>query len=99
MPILSIEYDLYKEPGRVYGELIEAIKALGPWCPLAESSWFVSTTMMPARAVITLRPHLHQKDKLLVVKVKTGTAWAGLGLPDNVVKWLRNHVEAAPTTA
>jgi hypothetical protein len=95
MPVLSIQYDLYKEPGRVYDELIEAIKAYGSWCHPTESSWLIQTSSMPKEVFEYLKPHLHAKDKLLVSPVALDAGWWAGGLPDKVMEWLRTSLSTS----
>lgn len=96
MPVLSIEYDLHEEPGRVYNELIKAIKEF-PWCRKTKSSWLIRTSLTPDDVRDHLKPHLHRGDKLFVMRVKTPAVWSSMNLPDDVVRWLHKHLQTSPT--
>ena len=95
MSVLSISYDLYKEPGRAYEELIGAIKEF-PWCHPSESVWFVETNMEPGEFLEYLKPYLYQSDKVLVMAVADGSAWAGGGLQLAVGNWFHDHLHTVP---
>jgi hypothetical protein len=92
LPCLSVQYDLYKESGRVYKELMDAIKALGPWCHALESLWLVKTAASPREVVKHLTPHLHKKDKVLVTPVELDEGWWSQGLTKPVLDWLRSNL-------
>ncbi len=94
MRVLSIQYDLYKEPGRVYKGLIEAIKAIGAWCHPTESAWFVQTTKTPEQVIAALKPRLHAKDKVVVTPVALDQGWWTIGLSKEVLDWLRGGLQS-----
>ncbi len=75
MPVLSVSYDLFKEPSCAYGNVIKAIKTPGSWCRVGESHWLVKTAMSPTQFRQALQPHLHPKDKLMVFTIKTSANW------------------------
>ena len=85
MPMHGVNYDLRK-PGRAYGPLIEAIKSLGAWAHVAESSWIVSTDLTDAEIRDALLPHIDVND-VLIVTALTGS-WASYGLNEELVGWL-----------
>lgn len=91
MSILSISYDLYKEAGRGYEELIEAIKGFA-WCHVTESTWFVETTLSPKEMYEHLDPHLHAKDKVIITPVPPGSWWSQ-GLSKEVCDWLHEKLK------
>jgi hypothetical protein len=97
MPILSISYDLHKEPSRVYTRLIEAIKSSGSWCKASESVWLVNTTREAKAMYDLLKPHLHVKDRVLVTRVTVHGGWWTQGQPQDVLNWLRASLSPAVT--
>src|SRR5690242_16873117 len=96
MPVMSLNYDLFKEPGRVYKELIAAIEALPDWCHPLESSWLVVADMTPEELRAYLHPHLHARDKVLIFTVRTPTDWASRNMPDDVIRWLHKYFKTQP---
>jgi hypothetical protein len=88
MPVLSVQYDLYKEPGRVYAELIDSLEEFPAWCRPTESSWLIETDLTPQQVVVHLKPHLHKMDKLLVVPVAPDQGWRSWGLSEEVAEWV-----------
>jgi hypothetical protein len=87
MPVLSISYDLRKEPGRVYQGLIAAIKTFA-WCHPTESTWYVETSLDPKEMHHRLKPHLHTYDKVVISPVVKGSWWSQ-GLRQDVLDWLK----------
>jgi hypothetical protein len=87
MPCYLIGYDLIS-PGKDYGDLIKAIKALGSgWCHCLDSTWIITNSGSATDIRDALTPHLDSNDKLLVIKTSVPAAW--LGLDDERSKWLR----------
>lgn len=97
MSTLMIGYDLNKKDGEDYTELHEAIKKLGSWWHCLESTWLVKTDKTTADVRDALAGHLRGKDKLVVVKVKTPTAWASHNLKSDCVTWLKKNVSETET--
>jgi hypothetical protein len=90
MAILSISYDLYKEPGRAYDDLISTIKNFRSWCHAAESAWFVDTNLSPSEVYQKLSPHLHQHDKVIVTYASLSRGWCGQGMSKPITDWLHS---------
>jgi hypothetical protein len=88
MGIMSISYDLYREPSRAYASLEKAIKAAGPWCHPTESTWMVLTEMGAQAMHNHLKPHLHVHDKVLITPVPCPAYWWSQGLRPDVLEWL-----------
>jgi len=81
----EITYDLNK-PGQNYPGLHEAIKNLGSWAHVQESTWIVKTSLSAAQIRDRLAPQLDQRDTLLVTGL-TGE-WASWGLAKEFNDWL-----------
>lgn len=90
MAVHMISYDLIS-PGKNYDNLIEAIKAIGPWAHPLKSQWLVVTSFTQAQTRDYLLPHIDANDRLLVVAL-TKQIWASKSLPQDVVNWLNAHV-------
>jgi hypothetical protein len=90
MPVLAIQYDLFREAGRVYEGLIDSIQAQGDCYHSTESVWFVQTAMTPKQVIAFLKPHLHARDKLTVTPVALDQGWWTFGVPEDELDWLRN---------
>jgi hypothetical protein len=91
MPVLSVSYDLFKEPSRAYEELFAAIEVF-PWCRPTESTYYVETTKSPKELYEHLKPYLHAKDKIIISPVRPGSWWSQ-GLPKAVLDWLRAKLD------
>lgn len=89
MSILSVSYDLYR--GQVYDELIAAIKKFS-WCHVTESSWYVVADLTPEEMYQHLKPHLHDRDKIIISPIVKGSWWSH-GLPDDVLRWLHAKLD------
>jgi hypothetical protein len=92
MSVLAIDYDLYKESGRVYEGLISKIKAF-PWCHPTESCWYIRTSLEPKQVYEQLAPSLHRRDKVLISPVAGGVWWSQ-GLPADVLAWLHGSLDS-----
>jgi hypothetical protein len=96
MTVLLVGYDLYHKEGAAYEDLETAIKGLGSWWHCLDSTWFVDSESSAADARDKLTPHLGKGDKLLVVKIKTPTAWAAnSNFPANCIDWLKDNVSGS----
>lgn len=88
VPTLLIAYDL-NAPGQRYGELIEAIKALGAWWHHLDSTWLVVTTATATAVRDALLAHVDAGDELLIADV-TGDGRAWYGFSDSGSAWLKD---------
>ncbi len=95
MSVLTISYDLHKEPSRQYVELEKALKAAGAWCHALESTWYVKTALQPRQMVAYLKPYLHAQDKIAVTPVALDRGWWTQGLSKEVLDWLREALTAS----
>lgn len=93
MAVLSISYDLYKEPGRAYEELIKAIQASSSaWTHALESTWYVDTSLTPEKMLAHLKPHLHARDKVVITPVAINKGWWSQGLSEEMLEWFRSEL-------
>lgn len=69
-----IVYDLCK-PGRDYDALYDAIKGLGSWARVTESTWLVSTDLSSSQIRDTLAQEMDENDRLFVGKLTGEAAW------------------------
>ncbi|MCI0463360.1 MAG: hypothetical protein L0Z62_40965 [Gemmataceae bacterium] len=93
MPVLSISYDLHKEPRRGYEKLYEAIRKFPAYCRPLESTWFVRTGWNARQVFEYLKPHLHAKDKVCISPVGVGENWWSRGLSEKVLAWLHQNLD------
>lgn len=93
MTVYEVSYDLNK-PGQEYDELHEAIKSLGSWTHILESTWLIDTDEDSAGDVRdNLKLHVDSGDKLFVTKVG-GSGWSwGTNFSDSSTAWLKDHLE------
>jgi hypothetical protein len=98
MAILSVSYDLYKEPGRVYEKLIAVIKSCTSWCHPVESTWYVDTSLSPIQLLEKLKSHLHAKDKIIITPVTVHAGWVTQGLPEDVLMWIKQRLTRPKAT-
>lgn len=91
MATLMIGYDLNK-PGKDYGPLVEAIKALGAWWHHLDSTWLVKCEKTATDVRDALRTQLDSNDELLVLDV-TGRARAWVGFNERGSAWLKDTYE------
>lgn len=83
-----LTYDLCK-PGQNYEGLINAIKTYN-WCKIAESAWVITGATSSSEIYNRLKPKIDTNDKLFVAKLTGEATW--YGEPEEVTKWLKNHL-------
>lgn len=91
MHSLLISYDL-RDPHRDYGDLFRTIKRDSRWWHYLKSTWIVVGPRDVPTMVRTLRPHLEEGDRLLVVPVPAAEALDGL-LPQEAWDWLDRRLD------
>jgi hypothetical protein len=84
---MLITYDLNRETVRP--NIVGAIKALGSWAKLSESSYAVNVSMTVEQVYGTLKPLLDANDRMYIVTLKK--PWAGYG-PKEVNDWLDSNL-------
>ena len=86
-----ISYDL-SQPRRDYSTLFEAIKSIanGSW-HCVESVWLIQTDRGSGAVRDYLRQHMHENDKLVVIRA--GVDWATSGINSECNNWLRDNVK------
>jgi len=92
MPTYVVGYDLTKKLVKDYAALFQAIQALGPTWRLLDSTWIVVSQLNSQQIRDTLRAHIHNDDKLLVVKTGKEAAW--YGFPSQYNNWLKEKLSA-----
>lgn len=72
MAILLVTYDLIREShSENYEKILAVIKSGGSWARLSESSYAMETSMSPETVYNQVKPYLTQRDRLLVLTLKT----------------------------
>ena len=84
-----ITYDLSK-PGQNYSDIINIIKSFNAWARLSESSYAVTSNLVPYQIYQKFEPHLDQNDQLYVIGLHQ--PWAGYG-DKEVNQWLDNNLQ------
>jgi hypothetical protein len=87
MKLFVISYDL-KNPGRNYKGLFAKIEAYGTYAKPLESFWLIESNQSATQIVDTLKVEMDTNDRLFVIEAVPGT-WACVGLPENIVEWLK----------
>lgn len=85
-----ITYDLSK-PGQNYQKVLEAIKAVGAWARLSESSYAVTSGLRPQQIFDRIKPHLDSNDQLYVIGLHR--PYSGRG-DQEVNNWLDRNLQA-----
>jgi hypothetical protein len=75
MPTFFITYDLIGGDSSDYEELYKAIKAYGTWARVTESTWAVVTDEDASTVRSDLMQHMHEDDRLFVLKSGSAAAW------------------------
>jgi hypothetical protein len=89
MPAYFITYDLLGRSSSDYEELYKAIKAYGTWARITESSWAIVTDEDPTTVRNDLMQHMHEDDRLLVLKSGVASAWHNVRCRNSwLKKWL-----------
>lgn len=86
MALVLVTYDLYQGDAADYSALHDELKVT-PWWHWLESVWILHTEEHPDQVTLRLRPHIDQKDRLLVVQID-GAARQGW-LPSKAWDWIR----------
>lgn len=100
MPVLSISYDLHKEPSRAYALLEARLKQFKMYCRPTESSWFIYTASVvsPQKVYDYLKPVLQVKDKIVITPVLINSGFWTQGLSAADLNWLRAALTVKATT-
>jgi hypothetical protein len=94
--VLSINYDLYKEPSRQYEKLIAVIKQFA-WCHVSESTWLIATELSSHEVRRRLDSQLHPRDKVFIAPVTPGE-WSSRGMSQEILAWLHEQLHTVPVT-
>ncbi len=89
MAIFVVSYDLNKK--KDYPSLFEAIKKLGTWCHVLDSTWLVASDSSAKLIADYLLKYMDEDDEVFVSKlVKREAAWR---LKDPAkLKWLQANI-------
>lgn len=94
MAIHMVGYDLKKKDIHDYTNLINALKAYPAWCHEIDSTWFIKTEQSVKEVRDNLIRHIHQDDKLIVVKASNVAAWTN-SVSTASADWLRKNIPQA----
>jgi hypothetical protein len=86
---LLVGYDL-NQPGQNYAALSARLKGFGTWWHHLDSTWLVCTELTAVQLRNELHALLDSSDELLVFDV-TAKSWAGAGLSERALEWLRKN--------
>jgi len=75
MTTYVISYDLVKAKSKDYTELFDAIKTLGKWAKVVESTWIVVSDMSSVEIRDALTKHMDASDRIIVVQSGSVGAW------------------------
>lgn len=88
MPVLIVTYELRGRPREDYDSLYISLRQSPQWLHVLECTWLVATRESPNQLFERLRPHIHERDSLLISTVTPPMqGW----LPDEAWRWIRKH--------
>ena len=92
MKTLLITYDLVGTDATSanYQNLIAAIKGIGGWAKVQDSVWSVVTDQTPDQVFKQLTQHMHESDRLFVIRTRREASWRGSG--QQVDDWLQANL-------
>lgn len=89
MTSYQISYDL-QSPGQDYEDLHDAIKSLGDYCHILESTWLVEASDTSASDIRDeLKKHIDSNDRLIVTRPRSG--WATT-FSDDGTDWMYDNL-------
>lgn len=83
MAVFLVTYDLNKETKRP--NIVKAVKDLGPWAKLSESSYAIDVQKTAGDIRESLRPLIDENDQIYVITLRQ--PYSGFG-PEDVNEWL-----------
>jgi len=87
-----ISYDLrVPETSEDYKKLIDHIKSYPSWAKPLYSVWLIKTDKTTAQVRDEIKNKTDANDRTLVLDV-TGKSWASVGLPQEVVNWMKEKL-------
>ncbi|MGQ5250906.1 hypothetical protein ACULMA_01215 [Xanthomonas arboricola pv. corylina] len=91
MPIYMVSFEC-KNSGKDYTIFFSKIKEIGrPWSNDLGSTWLIGHVGNASTIRDVLKRHLHEEDRLLVVKLaKKDAAWSGFSTMSS--EWLMRHL-------
>jgi len=94
MTVYSISYDL-EDPGQDYDDVHAAIKELGAWFHVLDSTWLVDVSNMSAGDVKDeVLDAADSNDGIVVTEVSSrgGGRWGYAGVNGNLGDWFDEHL-------
>lgn len=80
-----VSYDLIK-PDRNYDELYKALKEFHYWGRLTESTWAIVSSQTHVEIRDTLKKHIDENDRLIVIRSGKAAAWTNILASDEWAK-------------
>ena len=74
MALFVVTYDLRQKDWPDYTKLIDKLKQMSS-VKYQESSWFVDQNRTAQQVLETLKPYVHEDDRLMVVEFTKRPAW------------------------
>ncbi|EHP6399727.1 hypothetical protein [Klebsiella quasipneumoniae] len=89
MAAYIISYDLVKAGSKDYSNLYNAIKSLGKWAKVVESTWVVVSELSSVEIRDSLSLHMDAADRIIVVKSGNVGAWKNVICSN---EWLKTNL-------
>lgn len=89
MATYIISYDLVKAKEKDYADLYSAIKKLGQWARVVDSTWVIVSEMSSVEIRDALTIHMDASDRIIVVQSASVGAWKN-AICSN--EWLKNNL-------
>ena len=89
--VYVVSYDLSGTGGQIVGLSYELTRTDGArdWWHFLTGTWLIATPETPGQLWERLRPHVRERDRLLIVRA--GPDYAG-SLPDHAWGWMRERM-------
>lgn len=89
MATYIISYDLVKAGAKDYTNLYNAIKSLGKWAKVVESTWVVVSELSIVEVRDSLTLHMDATDRIIVAKSGNAGAWKNVICSN---EWLKTNL-------
>ncbi|HZG12475.1 MAG TPA: CRISPR-associated protein Cas2 [Kurthia gibsonii] len=89
MATYIISYDLVKAGSKDYSNLYSAIKSLGKWAKVVESTWVVVSELSSVEIRDSLTLHMDAEDRIIVAKSGNVGAWKNVICSN---EWLKTNL-------
>ena len=89
--VFVVAYDLHSpnDTGEDYERVIKCIKDDFNWCHLEKSVWLVESALNASEIRESIKPALHNGDRLFVARLQGN--WASWALGDQRNSWLQER--------